>query len=245
MLSHVRRGTPSRLVAFVSLLGVIACDPGSANDLAASASSEAERLKNDVKSAATDKLDGVTSAATDKLDGATSAAKSELDKGIVQLEAKVFGLPSTGQLSEGAVAWLTEQKPASTGTALESTVAKGVQIAPVALEAYRLMNEVVDEETAIEPIYQEVAPGKEPELDAQIKAMPRVEVIDGVTVGFRKLDSVETTKLTKEEAVLVLWRRDQHLVGFLYRKRREIDVATVIKETPRLVGLLNEAAKAK
>jgi hypothetical protein len=72
--------------------------------------------------------------------------------------------------------------------------------------------------------------------------MPRVEVIDGVTVGFRKLDAIENLKLHKERAFLVMWRRDHHLVGFLYRSTRTIDIEVVIKETPRLMGMLHRAA---
>lgn len=216
-------------------LALVACDPKEkAQDLADRAASGASDLKSDAKSAAMEKVDGTK-----------SAALSEIDKGLLAAKSKIFGLTDTGSLSEAGLGWLSSSKPAEAaqGTGIEAQVAKGSQIAAVTLEAHRVMNQAVDEDTAIEPIYQKVEPGKQAEVDASIKAMPRVEVIDGFTVGFKKLDSIETTKIKKEQAVLVMWRKDDHLVGFLYRSHRTIDLEVVVRETPRLLKLMHQTAK--
>ena len=118
-------------------------------------------------------------------------------------------------------------------------VARGARVAPVVVEIATVLNSAVDDETAIEPIYTPVsAPG---EADKAIASMPTVEVVDGVTVGFKKLDSMTTNAIVKEEAVLVLWRRNDHLLGFVVRKKRSIDLAALIKETPRLMKLFESS----
>ncbi|MBK6517067.1 MAG: hypothetical protein IPM79_20555 [Polyangiaceae bacterium] len=206
--------------------------------LGCDAEKRAKQLVDGASSGASDLKDGVTTAAKDKVNGMTSAARFE----VVAAKAKVFGLTDTGAISEAGLEWLSSQKPADGSTGVEGVVAKGIQIAPVVIEAHRVMNQAVDEDTAIEPIYQPIEAGKEPELDASIKAMPRMDVVDGVTVGFKKLDSIENTKIKKEQAVLVLWRRDTHLVGFLYRSHRTVDLEVVVTETPRLYKLMNAAA---
>lgn len=205
-------------------------DASQAQDLVDQASAQADRLTKDAKTAAGARLNGAASAAKESL----QAAKS-----------KMFGLPDSGAISDQGLAWLASQKPAAGAPAggIESVVARGAQIAPVVIEAKKVMNEAVDEDTAVEPIYQAVEPGEEPELDASIKAMPRVELLNGFTVGFRKLDAIDTTTIHKEQAVLVLWRRERHLVGFLYRSHRTIDVAVVVNETPRLLAMMHAAAQ--
>ncbi len=166
---------------------------------------------------------------------AKSAGGAQIDKA----KRAVFGLSESGALSESASAWLSSNAP-SEGSA-ERWVAKGVQVTPVALEIAKVANKAVDEETAIEPVYQKIEPGGEAKLDESIKAMPRVELLSGTIVGFKKLDSIENAKITKEQAVLVLWRKGDHLVGFLYRSKKTIDLELVIKETPRLYALTNAA----
>lgn len=204
-------------LALASLLVVAGCSDASkhAEELAARASAGANELGRDAK----------------------SAGEAQLDKA----KKAVFGLNDSGALSESATAWLST-KAAADGSP-ESWVAKGVQVAPVAIEIAKVANKAVDEDTAIEPVYQKIEPGGEAKLDESIKAMPRVELINGTTVGFKKLDSIENAKITKEQAVLVLWRRGDYLVGFLYRSKKTIDLEVVIKETPRLYALTNEALK--
>jgi hypothetical protein len=212
------------------LVALAGCDPEKqAADIAAHASAKAE----DLKSAAKDQARSVASQAE-------SATKSGLDKGISKVKREVFGLTDTGALSKTAADWVSKQAEGSDDPAMK-LVAKGAELAPVIVEASRVLNAAVDDETAIEPIYQKIEPGKEAELDEAIAAMPKVEVIDGVKVGFRKLDAIETTKVTKEQAALVLWRKDDHLVGFVYRTKRTIDLEVLAKEAPRLVGTAQKA----
>jgi hypothetical protein len=201
----------------LALLLTLGCGDASkqAEELAARASAGANELGRDAK----------------------SAGEAQIDRA----KKAVFGLSDSGVLSESASAWLTANAP--TEGSAESWVAKGVQVAPVAIEIAKVANKAVDEETAIEPVYQKIEPGGEAKLDESIKAMPRVELVNGTTVGFKKLDSIENAKIKKEQAVLVLWRKGDYLVGFLYRSKKTIDLEVVIKETPRLYALTNDAIK--
>lgn len=79
------------------------------------------------------------------------------------------------------------------------------------------------------------------DVDAAIGDMPRTEVIDGVTVGFKQLASLDTDKQLTEKAYLVLWRKDDHLVGFVYRSRKEIVLGAVVREAPALVRAVRGA----
>lgn len=210
-----------RPILVASLLAIAGCGDASrqAEELAARASAGANELGR----------------------GAKSAGEEQLNKGVSAAKKAMFGLPDGGALSESASAWLTTNAPAESSA--EHWVAKGVQVAPVAVEIAKVANQAVDEDTAIEPVYQKIEPGGEAKLDDSIKAMPRVEVFNGTTVGFKKLDSIENAKIKREQAVLVLWRRGDYLVGFLYRSKKTIDLEVVIKETPRLYALTNAAIK--
>jgi uncharacterized protein (DUF1499 family) len=189
----------------------------------------------DLASAATAKADSLASAAKDQ-------ARTAVKDGLSAAKREIFGLTDTGALSQGANDWLSKQ---SSNDAALAAVQKGVQLAPVAVEAAKVLNQAVDDETAIEPIFQKVDPDKQKEIDDAIGNMPKVEVINGVKVGFRKLDAVETSKLTKEQAAVVLWRKDDHVVGFIYRTKRTIDLEVLAKEAPRLVTLTETALEKK
>jgi len=210
-----------RLRALVlGAVGVIACDPSKeAGELAARASAQANSLSRDAK----------------------SATQAQLEKGVSAAKKALFGLSDTGALSDAASAWLKPNE-AQEGTA-EAWLARGTQVAPVAVEIARVANQAVDEETAIEPIYQKIEPGGEAKLDEAIAKMPRVELTNGTTVGFKKLEVIENTKIAKEQAVLVMWRRGDYLVGFLYRSKKTIDLEVVIKEAPRLIALTHRVIK--
>ena len=97
----------------------------------------------------------------------------------------------------------------------------------------------------LEPVYQPIgAPGDDPETgnakaDAAIKDMGRVEVVDGVSVGFKDLTSTSTRERVSERGYLVLWRKDDHLVGFVYRSRKTIDLEKLVAEAPKLLGLVD------
>lgn len=181
----------------------------------------------------------------------TSAEAAKLANTAASLvygaKAKLFGLKTDGALSDTASSWLKSQIPKdgqpSEGS-MEGIVLRGVQIAPVAIEALQVLNEAVDEETAVEPIYQKIEPpNSAPKVDAAIENMPRVEIIDGVTVGFRQLDGMDTSKITKERAYLVTWRKEDRVIGFVYRTKRTIDLELLVKETPRLMKLMTQAAR--
>ncbi len=151
-----------------------------------------------------------------------------------------------GQLSASAKEWLHRGAEASR-EGIEAVLERGQQAAPVAMEIGRALASASDSDTMFEPIYQEVS-GASPELalrraeaDAAIRGMTRVEVIDGLEVGFKELASVESGQSMREQAYLVVWRQDAHLVGFVYRSRRVIALAALIQLAPRLVALARSA----
>jgi hypothetical protein len=148
---------------------------------------------------------------------------------------------SDGELSESAKDWLRAQASGDAST-IEAVLIKGVQLAPVALEATKVLVEATDSHTAIEPIFQKVD-GDTSKTDAAIQGMPRVEVIDGLTVGFKQMDSLDASKKVEHRGYLVMWRHEDHLVGFVYRSTKTIDLEKLVAETPRLVKLTQKALK--
>ncbi len=148
----------------------------------------------------------------------------------------------TGQLSETARSWLAQGAEASR-SGIEAVLQRGQQAAPVAMEIGAALASAVDSDTMFEPIYQEVR-GDSPELalrrseaDAAISGMTRVEVIDGLQVGFKELASIDLGHRVTESAYLVVWRQDDRLVGFVYRSRRDVALAQLVSVAPRLIGL--------
>lgn len=191
-----------------------------------------------------DPTDGVQQAASQMVGEARRAIASAIQTATAvasELQGsaqKMFtGLSTDGKLSETATSLVSAAGKASTG--IEKTVADGAQIAPAAWEIAKAVNAAVDDQTVIEPIVQKA--GDKEATDKAVKGMPRVEVIDGVDVGFRQLDQLDTQKSVKERAFLVLWRRDDKLVGFVYRSRREIDLDALVKLAPKLVALFNKS----
>jgi hypothetical protein len=170
--------------------------------------------------------------------------KAAVADGLGQAEAKATALsddiPGSGELSESSRRWL--DSASGSGDGVVPLVAKGMQLAPVAMEVAKVVNDAVDKDYAIEPIYQEIGDEAAQEaLDDKLAKMPKTQEIDGVRVGFRRLSEVSSEKKLDESAYLVIWRRDAHLVGFIYRTRSEIDVDTLAAETPRLIGLVDKA----
>ena len=51
------------------------------------------------------------------------------------------------------------------------------------------------------------------EADTAIQGMTRVEVIDGVQVGFKELSSLDLGHRVTEHAYLVVWRQGDRLVS--------------------------------
>jgi hypothetical protein len=142
-------------------------------------------------------------------------------------------LPGTGELSTSAMGWLERN---AEGTSIEQVVVTGTQIAPVAMQISGVVSAAVDKDTAIEPIYEKIEDTAA--VDKAVGDMPRVEVIDGVTVGYKRMEDMTSKTSVSEEAYLMTWRRGDHLVGLVYRSRSTIDIEMLVKETPRLVRLV-------
>lgn len=227
----------TRLSAPLSLLlALSACNPEEATEttrkMAEDAADASKKMADVTVEGTRDVVDGTKQA----VDSVTEEANRQKDEAT----ALYRRITDTGELSKSASAWLEAQ--AGQGEMMEQVIVKGTQIAPVALEVGTALNGAVESDTAIEPIYQKIGPASDPAaVDAAIEKMPRVEVIDGVTVGFRHLDTLETDRSIKERAYLVTWRRDDHLVGFVYRSTRTIDLEKLVAETPRLVALTRTA----
>ena len=153
------------------------------------------------------------------------------------------GQLSLGELSEAARGWLRQGAGASS-SGIEAVLAKGEQVVPVAVEIGRALGGAVDTSTQFEPIYQEVPGGstelavRRAEADAAIQDMPRVELIDGLSVGFKQLSSLDAGRSTSESAYLVMWRQHDRLIGFVFRSRRDVALTELVREAPRLVALV-------
>ena len=208
------------LSSSLSVLALAACDasPDAAVD-------KSKQAAGQLASQAGDK-------ASELVDEAGGKAKSLWDE-----------LPSTGELSDSASTWISK-KAEGAGGGIEAAIVKGKQLGPEALEIGSNLRKAVDSDTAVEPIFQEVEDGGRTaaDVDAAIGDMPRTEVIEGVTVGFKQMDELSEHRSLKERGYLVMWRQGDHLVGFVYRSRREIDIDKVVSEAPRLVKLVQSAA---
>jgi hypothetical protein len=170
-----------------------------------------------------------------------SAARRELASGIASARARLDGLAPDGSLSGDGAAWLATARSASPGQG----GLDGAQLGPVALDVAKVLYDVVELDVTIEPIVQRVEPGAEKQADARIAAMPRVELANGVEVGFQELTRTSMRELANESAVLVLWRRERMLLGMLYRSRRALDVERLVRDAPRLVARIDQALATK
>ena len=238
---------PRRLVLAVFAAHLLACDATeeavdkgkkAAEDLADEAVDKSKQAAGDLADQASAKsqeladkaLDGSKKAAGDLADKATDSAKEWWDD-----------LPDSGQLSDKATSWLSEQ---AEGGGIEKYIMAGKQIAPAAIEAGSKLASTVDSDTVIEPIFRPIDEGNSEKVDAAISDMPRTEVIDGLTIGFKSIDELSDKASVKERGYLVTWRQGDHLVGFVYRSRREIDLQKVVAEAPRLIAVFKMAADA-
>ena len=171
------------------------------------------------------------------------AAAAEIKDAAAAARGWAAGL-RLGELSESARGWLRAGAAASSA-GIEAVLEKGEQVVPVAQEIGRSVGKAVDVDTAIEPIYQELSGGegdpRRAAVDAAIQAMPRVEVIDGLQVGFKQVSSLDAGRQSSESAYLVTWRQGDRLVGFVYRSRRSLDLQELVAAAPRLVGLVRSA----
>ena len=93
--------------------------------------------------------------------------------------------PSSGELSDRAKTLLDAALPEN---GVEAALARGTQLAPVALEIGKAVHGAIDSDTKIEPIIQKVDDqGAQAELDAKIAGMPRVEGLAPVESYLKEL----------------------------------------------------------
>lgn len=197
----------------------------------------------DTTDAAVEKGKQVADKAVAGTKDAVDASKKAVDaskKAVDDARALWADVPDTGELSETAKGWVDAE-----GGSMGKVIAKGKQVAPVALEIGNTLSSAVESDRMIEPIYQEIGEEQAKEVDEAIAQMPRIEVIDGLTVGFKQLDETSTDRIVKERGYLVTWREGNHLIGFVYRSTSTIDVEKLVAETPRLVALTKSVVKAE
>ncbi|MEZ4426755.1 MAG: hypothetical protein R3A51_03580 [Nannocystaceae bacterium] len=172
--------------------------------------------------------------------GRADATKDAVREKTGVAKAWASDLTHNGTLSETARGWLD----GADGSKIAAIVAKGEQLSPAALAIAGSLAAAYESDTAIEPVYQKIDPASgevtTKAVDDAIHEMGRVEVIDGVSIGFKELTSTTAEKRVTEKGYLVLWRRDDHLVGFVYRSRKEIDLEKLVADAPRLYGLVEE-----
>jgi len=208
--------------------------------------------------------------AEDNAEATDKAAKAAKESSQAASEWAADVKKGSGELSATASTWIDEaaakaSESEAAASSIESILAHGHQVAPTALEIGRSLSSAVDRETVFEPIYQPIyqpigQPIGEPlgegigesgdegagaqsteKADQAIAAMPRVEVIDGLTIGFKDLTSTTAKERIKESGYLVIWRTDDHLIGFVYRSRQTVDIDKLVADAPRLIALVRAA----
>ena len=233
-----------RAALLLCVLALAACETEGAEEKVAAigkqASDAADKTKkfaDDATQAGKDAYD-TTKRTTDKV---VSTGKDAADKGkaLYDSAARAWAdIPGTGELSDTAKGWLATATDEAT---IEVVVREGKQVAPVAMEIAESVSGAIDSDTAIEPIYQVVEEGQTEEVDAAIADMPRTEVVDGLTLGFKQIDETSNAKSVKERGYLVTWRDGDHLYGFVYRSKRTIDIDKLVADAPRLLKLARAA----
>lgn len=224
------------LVALVLSL-TTACD-GDAGKTVTDAAKATQKSVDDATKKAGKTIDDAKNLATKT----TDEAKRLADATTLFAKKAWAGVTNPGELSSSAATWIGDRAKEVDGATVEKVIAKGVQVAPVAVEIALVVNEAVDDDTAIEPIYQRIdGDAGKAEVDTAIASMPRVEVIDGVKVGFSQLSSLDAGKKVDESAYLVTWRREDRLIGLVYRTKRSVDLDMLVKETPRLMEMTKKA----
>jgi hypothetical protein len=142
------------------------------------------------------------------------------------------------ELGRDAIEWL-EPGAEKASDGIEDIVVRGKQVGGTAKEMGKSLADAVDGDITIKPIYQEVDDEKaRAKTDAAIGDMPRVEVIDGLTIGFKSLTRTTSHEHATESGYLVVWRKGDRLIGFIYRARKRIDIDVLVAEVPRLIRLL-------
>lgn len=224
----------SSVAALSLLLILVGCDSAEsaknkavdAADKAADAADKTEKFAKDAAKTTKDAVDTSKHA----LKVGADTAKTTADKA-----KKLWGdVPYSGELSATASKWLAD---ATDDSSIAKMISTGKQVAPVALEIGTTLTKALDSDSMVEPIFQDIEDGNAAEVDKAIGDMPHTEVIDGLTVGFKQMDETSNDKVVKERGYLVTWREGDHLVGFVYRSKRTLDVKMLVAETPRLIAL--------
>lgn len=187
---------------------------------------------------------------TEAKDAATKRAKEEFDeakdkaKQTAKDKAKEWKedlVPDKGEIGQFALNLLDKGTDADT---VDRVVAKGKQIAPVALDIGKTLADGYDKKVRFVPIYQTIDEDAEEgaqtpaEVDALIGDMPRTETIEGLEVGFKQLNSKDVSEKKDVSSYLVLWRKDDKLVGFIYHSETTLDIEHFVEQAPRLIKLV-------
>jgi hypothetical protein len=204
--------------------------------LSACSAEEVKDKAEEVKDKAKEVGDAAKQKAGELADDAVDKGKQAVDKGKDALAQR------RGELSDGAKGLLARGAAAS-GDGVESMLTRGVQLAPVALEVGKSLHGAIDSDTDIEPIVQDLEDADaQAELDKRIQDMPRVETIDGVSVGFKDMTQWDSGGRESESAYLILWRADKRLFGLVYRSKKRVNIDKLVAEAPRLIKLAQGAA---
>ena len=214
-----QRLSPASVLLALFVLG--ACGPEAAKDKAKEVGEQAKQKALEVGEQAKDK--------------AGELADDAVDKGKSLWEQR------SGQLSDEAKGLLAKGAEVS-GDGVESLLHQGVQLAPVALDVAKTLHGAIDSDTDIEPIVQKLDDDQaQADLDRRIADMPRVETIEGVSVGFKDVTQWDSGGRESESAYLILWRSDTHLLGLVYRSKKRVNIDMLVAEAPRLIKLAQEA----
>jgi len=120
------------------------------------------------------------------------------------------------------------------GTSVSSMIVAGEQVVDKVGQIAREVAPKVGAGLGIQIIYEKIGDaGAQAALDRAIGKMPRVEVIDGLTVGFSP---------QSKRQYLVVWRQGDALVGFVYTSLLDRIIDEVVAQAPRLVKLVRAAA---
>ena len=67
-------------------------------------------------------------------------------------------------------------------------------------------------------------------------------LIEVIECDMMSLHSVATaSERVTESGYLVIWRAEDHLIGFVYRSRQRLDIDRIVADAPRLLGLVRAA----
>ena len=239
MASHVRMTKamkPSYIKAIIKLIMIA---------LLLSGCEAAKEQQEKASSAAQEQAENTKEGAQELAERTQEGARELTDRGkegLGELTAKGGALVDYPEIDTGgAIAWL-KRSPSLVETGVEALVVKGAAASPLVAELSSLVREAYDSDTTIMPIYQKLDDEQaQQELDEAIADMPKTEEIQGVQVGYKSLDDIDQGKSTKERSYLVLWRHDDHLVGFVYRSRREVDLDEIARRTPAILALIEAA----